>query len=151
MRIVRASRFDDERVIKSITYTAGGTGAAATTTTIFNVTGNVLVTYTAAFCTTSLTESAGTPTLAYGVGSATLIAIFIAATTATAIDQNELWVDNDPDVTSEVIPAQMKDVYIGNGNNISCTVGGTNNISAGAIRFEVYWRKMSDNGLVVPA
>ena len=150
MRIVRAPRFHDERVVKSITYTAGGTGAAATTTTIFNVTGNVLVTYTAAFCTTSLTESAGTPSLSYGTTGT--VDLLIAATTATAIDINELWDDGTPSAKASLaLPAKMKDIYIGNGSNISCTVGGTNNISAGAIRFEVYWRKMSDNGLVVPA
>ena len=147
-KIVRGI-FNDQRVIKSITFTAGGTGANAATTAIFTVTGNVLITYTAAFCTTSLTESAGTPSLSYGTTVDT--ALFIALTTATAIDENELWIDTTPIGPSEILPALMKDVYIGNGNNVSCTVGGTNNISAGAIRFEAYWRPMSTNGLVVPA
>ena len=109
----------------------------------------MLIEYTTAFCTTSLTESAGTPTLSYGVDA--VVALFIAATTATAIDVNEVWIDNAPGAGSIAIPTLMKDIHVGNSDPISCTVAGSNNISAGVIEFNVWWRPMSLNGLLVPA
>ncbi len=134
---------------KTITFTSGGTGASGTNTNLFTVTGEVLIEYTTAFCTTSLEQSGATPTLQYGVDA--LVELFIAATTATTIDANELWIGTSPGAGSAAIPAAMKDIHIGNGDSISCTVAGTANISAGVIEFNVWWRPMSANGLVVSA
>ena len=135
------------RAIASVTFTAGGTGAAGTATALFTVTGQVIVVHLVPFCTTSLTESAGTPTLALGVVGST--ALFVAATTATVIDADEFWVDTAPDANGIAIPAALSDIAIT--DNIQCLVGGTNNISAGVIEFGLYWRPLSADGLVVPA
>lgn len=133
-------------VRKTITYTAGGTGAAGIETDIFTVTGEAIVIAIVPFCTTSLTESAGTPDLALGVNNDTNL--FIAATTATAIDANDFWVDASPtEVGGVALPAALKDIVIT--DNISCVVGGTNNIDAGVIDFTVYWLPISSNGNVV--
>lgn len=132
-------------VRKTITYAAGTTGLAAAETDIFDVTGEVLVLVITAYCTTNLDESAGTPTLALGVNNST--ALFVAATTATAIDANEFWVDTTPDAYGVAAPAAMKDILIT--DNISCLVGGTNNISAGVIEYTVYWLPVSTDGAVV--
>lgn len=135
------------RATKTITYANPGTGAAATTTTIFTVTNEILVMQIVPFCTTDLTETAGTPTLALGVvGGAT---IFIAATTATAIDAQEFWVDTAPDAGGVRVPSQLELIAIT--GNITCVVGGTNNIDAGVIRYDLYWRPLSSDGNAVAA
>ncbi|KKN75279.1 hypothetical protein LCGC14_0382780 [marine sediment metagenome] len=133
-------------VRKTITYAAGGTGANATETDIFTVTGDVIVVALVAFCTTNLDQSAGTPTLELGVNNDTNL--FVAATTATAIDADDFWVDASPtEVGGVALPAAFKDIVVT--DNISCTVGGTNNISAGVIEYTVYWLPISSNGNVV--
>ncbi|KKN69032.1 hypothetical protein LCGC14_0445040 [marine sediment metagenome] len=136
------------RASNSITYVAGTTGANAAATAIFTVTGDVFVVRLVPFCTTSLEESAGTPSLALGVVGNT--AIFLAATTATAIDGGKFWLDTTPaEVGAVAVPAALKDIAVT--ANIQCLVGGTNNISAGVIRYDVYWRPLSSDGLIVPA
>ena len=132
---------------KSITYAAGGTGLQGATTTIFTVTGQVQVLALAPFCTLGLEQSAGTPSLSLGVVGS--LAQFIGDITATTIDTDEFWVDATPDALAIALPAAMKDILIT--ANIACLVGGTNNISAGAIRYDVYWRPLSSNGSIVPA
>ncbi len=134
-------------ITKTITFTAAGTGLQGASTTIFTVTGEVLVESVSGFCTTSLEESAGTPALILGVVGST--AQFISSTTATAIDANEFWVDATPDAFAIALPAKVKEILIT--ANIACEVGGSNNISAGVIRFDLWWRALSPNGLVVPA
>ncbi|KKM71413.1 hypothetical protein LCGC14_1430840 [marine sediment metagenome] len=135
-------------VRKTITYAGGGTGANAAETDIFTVTGEVIVVALIPYCITNLDESAGTPTLALGVNNST--ALFVAATTATAIDANDFWFDNSPTaVGGMAIPATLKDIAIT--DNISCLVGGTNNISAGVIEYTVYWLPVSSDGNVVAA
>lgn len=135
-------------VRKIITYTTGGTGANATETDIFDVTGEVIIVVLIPYCTTNLDESAGTPSLELGVNNDPNL--FIAATTATAIDADDFWVDASPtEVGGVAIPAALKDIAIT--DNISCLVGGTNHISAGVIEYTVYWLPISTDGLVVPA
>ena len=132
-------------VSKIITFTAGGTGAAGTETDLFTVTGAVIVVAISGYVTTNLTESAGTPTLSLGVNNN--VAIFIAATTATVLDAGELWVDNAPDANVVALPAALKDILVE--ESISCTVAGTNNISAGVIDFTVHWAPASADGNLV--
>ena len=119
----------------SVTFTGGGTGAAGTSTVLFTTTGGVFVLAIMAHVRTTLTESAGTPTLALGVINGT--SDFIAATTATDLSAGELWVDTSPDADSVALPAAMKDILIQ--ENIACLVGGTNNIDAGVIDFTVLY------------
>lgn len=147
MKIQRSVAVPDQRASKTITYAAGTTGLAAAVTNIFTVTGEVIVVYLVPFCTTSLDESAGTPTLALGVTNSG--ALFVAATTATAIDANEFWIDATPDPYGIALPAALADIIIT--DNVVCTVGGTNNISAGVIRYDVYWRPLSSGATLVPA
>lgn len=147
VHVVAKGNVSDRHDSASVTFTAGGTGAAGTATALFTVTGEVIVSYLVPFCTTDLTESAGTPTLALGVVGST--ALFVAATTATAIDASEFWVDTAPDANGIAIPAALINIAIT--DDIQCLVGGTNNISAGVIRFDIYWRPLSSNGLIVPA
>jgi len=136
------------KATKTITFTAAGAGASAAETAIFTVTGEVIIEYLVPYCTVSLTEDAGTPTLALGVVGNT--AIFLGATTATAIDAGKFWLDTTPaEVGAIAVPATCKQIAVT--ANIQCIVGGTNNIDAGAIRFDVYWRPLSSDGKIVAA
>ncbi len=133
-------------VRKTITYVAGTTGANGTETDIFTVTGEVIVVALVPYCTTNLDQSAATPTLELGVNNDTNL--FVAATTATEIDAGDFWVDATPTKVGGVaLAATLKDIVVT--DNISCTVGGTNNISAGVIDFTVYWLPISSDGNVV--
>lgn len=146
--IIIRGRSAEKLTSKSITYAAGGTGANAAATAIFTVTGEVLLVRLVPYCSTSLDQSAGTPTLELGVVGNT--AILLGATTATAIDNGKFWLDTTPaEVGAMAVPAALKDIAIT--ANIQCLVGGTNNISAGVIRYDILWRPLSSNGLVVPA
>ena len=137
----------DRYATKSVTFTgAANFGATGTAATLFTVTGEVLVVALVPFCTTLLTLS-GTPTdgsLALGVtGSA---ALFVAATNVLDIDANEFWVDTVPDPYGVALPAALRDIVIT--DNVIATSAGTDNCNAGVIRFSVYWRPISTDGLV---
>lgn len=119
---------------KSVTFTALGDGAVGTVT-IATVTGRVLITHGAAFCSTLLTGS-GTVEL----GTASNTAGLIPQTTGTAIDANEFWSDATPEL--RVSPA-ITDTLV-NGNIILTVAGDT--ITAGVIVFGFYWLPMSDDG-----
>lgn len=134
-------------VTKTMTYTgAAGAGEAASPVSLFTVTGEVLVVAVTAFCTTLLTESGATATIALGItGSTTL---FIAATNAVDIDANEFWVDTAPDANGVLLPAGLQNVVIT--DNIINTVA-TTNVASGVIRYDVYYIPLSSNGLVAAA
>ena len=135
--------------VSTITFTAGGTGAAGTTTTLFTVTGSIVVLYTYGVITTDLQQSAGTPSLAYGVIGD--VDFFVGATTATAMNSPNLWIDNSPAASHAQTNAATQDSYLASGNNVTCTVGGTNNISAGVIDFFMVYLPMSADASVVAA
>ena len=148
MLTVPGPKFQDKFVTKSITYAAGTTGLGGAATAIFTVTGEILIVSLVPFCVTSLDESVGTPSLELGVVGNT--DILLGATTATAIDSGKFWLDTTPaEVGAFAVPAALKDIAVT--ANIQCLVGGSNNISAGVIRYDIYWRPLSSDGLVAAA
>ena len=112
---------------------------------VFTVTGEVLIATIVPFCTVDLV-SAGGGTVALGVTGNT--GLFIAATTATAIDANYFWVDTAPDANGVAVPAGLKDVVVT--DDVIMTIA-TGAVTAGAIRVDVYWLPLSSNGDVVAA
>lgn len=134
-----------QRVVKTQTYTGGaGAGLAASVVTLFTITGQVQVVGISAYCTTLLTESGATATIALGVTGST--SLFIAATNAVDIDANEFWIDTTPDAAGIAVPAAGKDIIID--GNIINTVAVTN-VTAGVIRYVVYYVPLSSgSGLV---
>lgn len=133
-------------VRKTVTFTgAAGLGAAGAVS-LFTITGRVLVERIVPYCSTLLTETGGTATLALGVTGST--ALFIAATGATAIDAGEFWVDTTPDPAGIALPAALKGVPIA--ADIIATVADAT-INAGVIAFDVYWRPLSDAATLVAA
>ncbi len=129
---------------KTYTDTAGNGAIGAVT--LFTVTGEVLIAYLMAFCTTDLTGATATITL--GVTGKVTVAqtpLFIAATIATDIDANEFWVDTTPDAAGIAIPAALKDIVIT--DNILNDVA-TAGVTGGVIRYDCYWLPLSSDGLV---
>jgi hypothetical protein len=133
---------------KTVTF-AGGTANAigdydgtGNPTTVFSVTGAVLV-KVFAVCTTNLTGTSATLTLGTaGAGAAGLI----ASTTATDLIANEIWVDATPTTFVEPV-ASAGEFIIGNGQDIVLTVG-TANVTAGVLEFYCLWKPIGETGLV---
>ena len=142
---------DGISVIKEMTFAGAtendpgdqsGTGNPAD---LFTVTGDVIV-KVMAVCDTLL-ASGGAATLEIGVSGDT--AVFIAQTTATDIDANEIWHDASPDNSIE-LESVAGERIVTNGQDIIQTVG-TTDISSGAITYYCLWRQLSANANVVAA
>lgn len=124
---------------KSITYASGTTGATGATT-LFTVTGVVSMRIFAV-CSSDLT-SGGAATIEVGIAGNT--AALIAQTTATAIDNGEIWIDTGP-ATVELLPA-LSIVT----NDVIQTIG-TTTISGGVLTYYCVWVPVSIDGNVVAA
>lgn len=126
---------------KSITYAAGTTGAVGAST-LFTVTGDVVVRLFAK-CTSDLT-SGGAATIEAGISGNT--AALIAQTTATGIDSGEIWLDTGA-ATVEALPAQQ--ILVG-GTDIIQTIA-TDTLTGGVLTYYCLWAPLSEDGNVVAA
>ena len=126
----------------SVTFAAGTTGAVDTFS-LFTVTGDVLLTIFAV-CNTDLT-SGGAATIEVGVAGNT--AGLIAQTTATDIDDGDVWVDATPGVGVQALPGTF---IVNDGADVIYTVG-TTTITGGVLEFYCLWRPLSSDGNVVAA
>lgn len=126
---------------KSITYAAGTTGATGAST-LFTVTGTVIVNIFAV-CEGDLT-SGGAATIEVGISGNT--AALIAQTTATGIDTGEIWLDAAP----ATVEAPLTDKILTNGTDIIQTIG-TTTVTGGTLTYYVMWNPISDDGNVVAA
>lgn len=125
---------------KAITYAAATTGATGATT-LFTVTGVVAVRIFGV-CSGDLT-SGGAATIEVGIAGNT--AALIAQSTATAIDNGEIWLDTGP-ATVEAIPTGS----ILSGTNIIQTIASTT-ITGGTLTYYCVWFPISSDGNVVAA
>lgn len=131
---------------------AGGTanargdhdGATSGVTTIFTVTGDVLV-RVFGVCTTDLTGASATLEL----GVADDPDLLIAQTTATGIDANDIWCDASP-TYCDTLASVTGPYVIVNGQDIVETTA-TASITAGQIYYVCLWRPLSPDGKVVAA
>jgi hypothetical protein len=132
---------------KLLTFTgAAGLGEVANPTcTVFTVTGEVLIERIVPYCTVDLVSAGGGNLLTGIVGSTSL---FLASTVATAIDAGEFHVNTTPVAAGVALPAAFKDIIIT--ADIVATVD-TADITAGAIRYDVWWRPLSADGNVAAA
>ena len=126
---------------KTITYAAGTTGATGATT-LFTVTGDVVVRVFAK-CTDDLT-SGGTATIEVGIAGNT--ASLIALTTATGIDSGEIWLDTGP-ATVEALPSER---ILVEGTDISQKITDAT-ITGGVLTYYCLWVPLSADGKVVAA
>jgi len=95
-------------------------------------------------CTTNLTSAAGA-NIEMGVASDT--DAIIASTVATAIDNNDFWVDASPDSAIEAL-SNRREYMITNGENVILTLDAQ--VDTGVIRFWCAWYPLSDTGYVAP-
>ena len=131
---------------------AGGTtdargdenGATSGVTTLYTVTGEVLVRIFG-ICTTNL---AGAGTLEVGITGNT--ALLIAQTTGTDLDANELWVDATPTTIGGTLASVTGPFVIPNGLNIIETTASAA-ITSGQIHYICLWKPFSPDGNLVAA
>lgn len=149
----RAPLFDSDWSViekKSITFDGGTTNAigdhdgTGDPFDIFTVTGNVIARVWGV-CTTDL--AGGSATVEVGVSGNT--AGIIAQTTATDIDENDIWRSATPDA-GVVATSNLDENLIGNSLDVIGTVG-TANITAGVIDFYCAWFPVSPDGQVEAA
>lgn len=126
---------------KTIAYD-GSTGKGDQgATTLFTVTGDVLVSVFAV-CSESLAGASAT--IEVGISGNT--AALVAQTTATNINAGEVWVDTSP-ATVESVPA---DKILTNGTDIIETVG-TADITDGTLTYYCMWVPLTTGATVVAA
>lgn len=123
---------------KAITYAAATTGATGSTT-LFTVTGDVLV-RVFAVCSEDL-DSDGAATIEVGITGNT--AGIIALTTATTIDDGEIWKDATPATIITVPTAQVL-----NGTDIKQKITDAT-IKDGILTYYCLWNPISSDGNVV--
>ena len=133
---------------KTVTFAGGttndigdfdGTGNPAT---LFTVTGTVIVKL---FATVNTDLAGATATLR--VGTALSNASLIASTTATDIDQNEIWHDATPDASVELWTVATEKIV----KQDIIQTAGTANITSGSITYHCIWKPISSDGNVEAA
>lgn len=127
---------------KERTYTGAAGFGAAGASTLFTVTGDVIVNVFAN-CSTLLTAT-GAATIEIGIAGNT--AALVAQATATDIDADEIYLDASP-ATVETLPSSK--ILIA-GTDIIETIA-TADVSTGVLTFYCLWTPVSANGNVVAA
>lgn len=126
----------------AITYVAGTTGAIGSTS-LFTVTGDVVIKHLSAKCTTDLT-SGGAPTFDVGVTGAT--AVFVStAPDVTGWDAGEWLTDTPGYATATTYPPLGIDRIIS--ANIIQTIASAT-ITGGVVRWYLQYVPLSGDGLV---
>ena len=129
---------------KSIAFTGGAGLGQVGTVDVFTVTGGVIA-LVIGVCTENLVSGGGGDV---EVGTAALTTAFIANTTATLINNGEIWVD--------AAPAQIEcwttgfGCMIAGGDDIILTVG-TADVTDGTIVLTCFWTPLTADGYVVAA
>ena len=133
--------------LESKAYTFAGEGGAQGAINLFTVTGDVEVEIFG-ICKADFT-SGGVATIEVGVSGNT--AVLIAQTTATDLDNNEIWFDASPTTTVESINTVTgRRFIISNGQDVIMTIG-TADLTAGSCTFYCRWRPLSSTGAVAAA
>lgn len=140
--VLRDSRF----AIKTVAFDGTAGNGAVGVVNIFTVTGVVELLAIVPHCTENMAGATATISLGI-VGNLTLL---VAATTATDLVNGEVWVDATPTLEGEAVPAALKNIIIGDGNDIQVDVG-TADVTNGTIVFTAYWRPLSADGNLVAA
>jgi hypothetical protein len=114
-------------------------GRVGSNVTIFTLTGRVLLHNITAYCTTLLTKN-GAATMS--LGTASVVAAFIAATDPTVIDANEWWEGTTPIAgVGEAIlasPVPLSESIV--------VVPAADDITAGVIVFDAWYDQITDDG-----
>ena len=135
-----------ERVTKTLAFDGNANLGAVGVVPLFTTTGEVWIISIVPFCTEDLTEGGATATIVLGVVGDTNL--FIGSLNAVDIDANEFWVDTTPVGNGIALPSALMDVVIT--DNIVATVA-SQTVNNGTIRFDVYWRPLSDGATLIAA
>ena len=146
MKLLDGGNTSLRHVRKNVAFTGGAGLGAVGTVSLFTVTGTVWIALFTAECTEDLTEGGATATLA--VGTAGVTAELLAQINAVDLDNAELWTDGT--ISGQILTIGAEDVDVLCNANIIATVG-AQSISNGTINFDLFYRPVTDNGLVVAA
>ena len=134
---------------KTITFDGTAGKGAIGNVIWFTVTGAVLIEYIVGLTEATLVGATATITL----GVENLTNRFIAATLATLLAAGTIWVDTGPDADAIALTAALKQIVMiassAGANDIASAVA-TAAITGGALRIEVGYRPLSDDGKIVP-
>lgn len=136
-------------VTKSVTFDGGTTNApgdhdgTGDPISLFTVSGGPVLMRVFGICTADLVGASAT----LEVGTALSTAGLIAQTTATNIDNNEIWHDSTPDASVELSTVATQKIV---NQSVIATVG-TANITAGSITFYCAWFPLTNDAKVVAA
>ena len=145
-KIVRGNGFNPTHRRKTIAFDGTSGNGATGTAALFTVTGTVWIVAFMAECTESLTEGGATATIAVGTAGVTLE--LLAAVNAVDLDVSELWTDGL--ISGQIVQVAAVDIDAMCNANIIATVG-AQSIDDGTLVFDLWYRPVTDNGLVVPA
>lgn len=140
---------DSPRILRvAVADMSSGWGTADSPVPLFTVTGDVLCRMFA-IVTTNCTSTSNTGTLEVGVAGDTACLLVQDVVDATAFQQNDCWtLDQAADTPSAEMDTNW--VLIPNGLDIAATIG-TNNMTAGAIKYYLQWIPLSADAAVVAA
>lgn len=126
---------------KVVSFDGSAGNGAQGTVALFTVTGTIIA-YLFANCTEDL--AGATATIQVGVSDNTTG--FISSTTATNIDNGDIWIDTTPARFKTIGTTKL----VGGGDDIFATIA-TADITDGTLAFYCLWRPMSDDANVVAA
>lgn len=135
-------------VRKTVTFTgAVGLGAVGAVT-VFTITGRILIERMVNFCTVLLEEAAPTATIQLDVGATSLVGV----TNAVNIDANEFWIDSGPltEAESHKLLASNSIFAVMTDQNVVLNIA-AQNVTAGTIIFDIWYRPITDDGALVAA
>lgn len=111
---------------------------------VFTVTGTVRVRILIE-CTENIADADNTGMIQFGVAGAT--SAFIASTTGTALDANDLWYDATPTTTYETTSTALIDKIVTGGVDIGYEIA-TTDFTDGTLVFYVWYEPISSTGAV---
>ena len=130
-----------KRARSTITFAdVAGEGRVGTNVTVFTITGRVKVKGITAYCTTNCTKN-GSATMS--LGTASVVAAFLAATDPTVIDVDEWWHNTTPTAGAGDILVDGDGVPISEDIDV---VPAEDDISGGVIVFDVWYEAITSDG-----
>ena len=133
---------------KTITFAGtSALGLAGTAVPVFDITGEVLINYIVAWCSTLLVEAGATSILSMGVVGNTQL--FIVNTEPEDIGVNEFWTVIAPSAVGGVaLDAKQKDILISANVILDPT---TDDTDSGVLEITALWTPVSADGKLVAA
>lgn len=137
---------DNPKLTQSITKTIAFTGAAGNgavgLVTVFTLSGLIYCVKCLVWCTEDLVSAGGG---SVSLGSTANVAGLIAVTTATGIDNGEMWLTTAPGVGTVAVPSVMSNAFWGSTISIDVTTGA---VTDGTLVFYLEYIPISNGATV---